>query len=41
MLPIQRDVQDDHSDEYTEAIRILKALKVVNLSDGGSHFLTG
>jgi hypothetical protein len=35
-LSIQMDVQDNHSGEYTEAITISKALKVVNLSDDGS-----
>jgi hypothetical protein len=35
-LSLQMDVQDDHSDEYTEAITISKALKVVNFSDDGS-----
>jgi hypothetical protein len=34
-LSIEMDVQDDHSDEYIEAITISKALKVVNLSDDG------
>jgi hypothetical protein len=38
-LSIQMDVRDDHSDEYTEAITISKALKVINFSDDGSTSL--
>jgi hypothetical protein len=34
-LSIQMDVQDDHSDEFTEALTVSKALKVINFRDDG------